>query len=112
MWILKEGILIGMLYMHETFVDKLWRTLHWICENIDDTSGPQIIYTLNLQDTIFALTKGEKQCVAMFLYEPKLLIFETIPDNKIFSKVYKPENLEIFTYINSKFVFRKTYTPK
>ena len=36
----------------------------------DDTGvRPQIIYILNSQDTVFALTKKEKQCAAMFLEE-------------------------------------------
>jgi len=35
----------------------------------------------------------------------KLLIFETSPENRVFSKQYRPENLDIFTYMNSKFVY-------
>jgi len=35
----------------------------------------------------------------------KLLIFETSSENRVFSKQYRPENLDIFTYINSKFVY-------
>jgi len=34
-----------------------------------------------------------------------LLIFETSPGNKVFSKQYRPENFDIFTYMNSKFVY-------
>jgi len=34
-----------------------------------------------------------------------LLIFETSPGNRVFSKQYRPENLDIFTYMNSKFVY-------
>jgi len=40
---------------------------------------------------------------------PKLLIFKTTPNNKIFSKAYKPENFDIFTYMNSKFMYVEKY---
>jgi len=36
-----------------------------------------------------------------------LLIFETSSGNKVFSKQYRPENLDIFIYMNSKFVYGK-----
>ncbi|KYN20002.1 hypothetical protein ALC57_07653, partial [Trachymyrmex cornetzi] len=82
-----------------------------LAEMLTDDTGvqPQIVYTLNSQDTVFALTKKgiETMCghVLVRTEHPKLLIFETTSDNKIFSKVYKPENLDIFTYMNSKFVY-------
>jgi len=40
-----------------------------------------------------------------------LLIFETSPENKFFRKQYPkyPKNLDIFTYINSKFVYVKSH---
>jgi len=70
---------------------------------------PQIVYTLNSQDTVFALTKKREEVVCghtLILTEhPKLLIFETTPNNKVFDKQYKSENLDIFIYMNSKFVY-------
>lgn len=36
---------------------------------------------------------------------PKLFIFETTASNKVFSKQYHSQNLDIFTYVNSKFVY-------
>ena len=82
-----------------------------IAEVLMDNTGiqPQVVYTLNSQDTVFALTKKGEEVVCghtLILTEhPKLLIFETTPDNKVFDKQYKSENLDIFTYMNSKFVY-------
>jgi len=80
-------------------------------EVLTDTTAqqPQIVYSLNSQETIFALTsKGTYLLCGYTLTRtehPKLLIFETTPGNRVFSKQYRPENLDIFTYMNSKFVY-------
>lgn len=80
-------------------------------EILTDNTGvqPHIVYTLNSQDTVFALMKKGVETmyghVLIRTEHPKLLIFETVSDNKVFSKVHKPENLDIFTYMNSKFVY-------
>jgi len=70
---------------------------------------PQIIYSLNSQDTVFTLTsKGTYLLYGYTLTRTehsKLVIFETSPGNRVFSKQYHSENLDIFTYVNSKFVY-------
>lgn len=68
------------------------------------------IFTLETQDTTFALTqtRGHTTCgYTLFATEhPKLFIFETEKENtfKTRSKVVVT-NLDMFTYINSKFVY-------
>jgi len=51
------------------------------------------------------LTKKIETMCGHVLVQIEIINFWTIFDNKIFSKVYKPKNLDIFTYINSKFVY-------
>lgn len=69
----------------------------------------QVVYSLNSQETVFALTSKGKYTVCGYALirteHPKLLIFETTPSNIVFSKQYRPQNLDIFTYMNSKFVY-------
>jgi len=91
-----------MLYLHENLVESNYSALYTgLAEMLTDNMGirSQIIY--NSQDIVFVLTKKEIETMCHFLVRtehPKLLIFETTPHNKIFSKVYKPENLNIFIY--------------
>ena len=76
---------------------------------LTDTTGreSQIVYSLNSQETIFALTaKGKITHCGYTLVRtehPKLLIYETTLGNLVFSKQYRPWNLDIFTYINPNF---------
>ena len=55
-----------------------------LINNID--IQPQIVYILNSQDAVFALTKKGKKVVCGHMLilnkHPKFLIFETTPENK------------------------------
>jgi len=70
----------------------------------------QIVYSLSTQDITFALTKmGEELLCGYTLIKtehPKLLILET-KDGESFAHKRKisVENLDIFAYVNSKFVY-------
>ena len=77
------------------------------------TNENNIIYTLNTSDILFALTAKDKIsfCNRLIISteEPKLFIYEAL-DNKYFYnndvKKDKPiQNLNIFSYVNSKFVY-------
>jgi len=70
----------------------------------------QIIYSLSTKDVTFALTKiGEEHLYGYTLIKtehPKLLIFETKEGRTFISKrQLSVENLDIFPYVNSKFVY-------
>lgn len=70
---------------------------------------PQITYSLNSQETIFALIKtGEYTICGHKLIRtehPKLVILEHNPDIKISLKHKGTSSLDLFTYVNSKFVY-------
>ncbi|KYN13162.1 hypothetical protein ALC57_14657 [Trachymyrmex cornetzi] len=71
---------------------------------------PQIVYSLSTQDITFALTRtGEEPVCGYTLIKtehPKLLILETKKGESFTTKHrLSTENLDIFTYINSKFVY-------
>ncbi|KYN19400.1 hypothetical protein ALC57_08270 [Trachymyrmex cornetzi] len=71
---------------------------------------PQIVYSLSTQDITFALTRtGEEPVCGYTLIKtehPKLLILETKKGESFTTKRrLSTENLDIFTYINSKFVY-------
>ena len=70
---------------------------------------PQTIYSVITQDTIFALASRDKYSAcghALTRTEhPKLVIFETTPEGAVFKKQSQISNLDIFTYMNSKFVY-------
>ncbi|KMQ88976.1 hypothetical protein RF55_11456 [Lasius niger] len=76
---------------------------------IIDEERQQSIYSLTTQDTIFALTSRGKQKVCGYSLirteHPKLLIFETVRGTIVFKKQSRISNLDIFTYMNSKFVY-------
>lgn len=77
--------------------------------DLSDSDNP-IIYSLNSKDTLFSLAKRNevKLCGYTVLQteHPKLYIYETTAgDRKIFSNVKTTASMNIFTYINSKFVY-------
>lgn len=78
-----------------------------IVDTIRET--PQIAYSLTAQDTVFALTSTGKYTTCghtlIRTEHPKLIIFETYPNVAIFTKSDRIANLDIFTYMNSKFVY-------
>jgi hypothetical protein len=69
----------------------------------------QVIYSLTTQNTVFALASREKFLTCRYTLtrteHPKLIIFETNPGVAIFKKQTRVSNLDIFTYMNSKFVY-------
>ncbi|KAM0728880.1 hypothetical protein ACS0PU_004234 [Formica fusca] len=75
----------------------------------NDKDHPQTVYSLTTEDTIFALTsKGKYNTCGYSLItteHPKLLIFETVRGTTVFKKQSGISNLDIFTYMNSKFVY-------
>lgn len=88
----------GVLY--QGYADKMTNYLN----------GPfQTVYSIATTDTIFALAKRDAYTVCGHtLYHtehPKLVIFETTPDATVFKKETRVANLDIFTYMNSKFVY-------
>ncbi|KAL6418933.1 hypothetical protein ACFW04_011684 [Cataglyphis niger] len=88
----------GILY--EGYADK-------IIDNINQQA--QVVYSLTTQNTIFALTSRGKYLTCGYTLtrteHPKLIIFETSPGIAIFNKQTRVANLDIFTYMNSKFVY-------
>ncbi|XP_025157199.1 uncharacterized protein LOC112589174 [Harpegnathos saltator] len=72
-------------------------------------AGSQTVYSITTQDTTFALaSRGEVKACGYPLVKtehPKLFIFETFTDLSIFKKIHNPANTDIFTYMNSKFVY-------
>lgn len=88
----------GVLY--EGYADK-------IIDSMNQQS--QVAYSLTAQNTIFALTSRGKYITCGYSLtrteHPKLIIFETSPGVEIFKKQSKVSNLDIFTYMNSKFVY-------
>ncbi|XP_071579592.1 uncharacterized protein [Temnothorax nylanderi] len=69
----------------------------------------QIIYTANAQDTVFSLTSTSRYQTCGFSFirteHPKLVIVETLPEVDIAKRTGRVENLDLFTYMNSKFVY-------
>lgn len=65
--------------------------------------------SLNTQDIIFALTSvGRHEVCGYSLIRtehPKLLIFETVRGTVVFKRQTRTSNLDIFAYMNSKFVY-------
>lgn len=78
-----------------------------IIDNINEQG--QTVYSLASQDTLFALTaKGINPVCGHQLIRtehPKLVIFETNPGTSIFRRQIRVTNLDIFAYVNSKFVY-------
>lgn len=76
----------------------------------DSTSSASTMYTLTTDDITFALTKTKEQPVCgytlMRTEHPKLFILETKKGDVFAHKGSIPvNNLDIFTYVNSKFVY-------
>lgn len=87
--------------LYEGYANRMLDTLY---------EQPQMVYSLSTQDITFALTKtGEEPICGYTLIKtehPKLLILETRKGETFASKrPLSAENLDIFTYINSKFVY-------
>ncbi|KAL6417282.1 hypothetical protein ACFW04_012870 [Cataglyphis niger] len=86
--------------LYEGYADK-------IIDNINQQA--QVVYSLTTQNTIFALTSRGKYLTCGYTLtrteHPKLIIFETSPGIAIFNKQTRVANLDIFTYMNSKFVY-------
>lgn len=72
-------------------------------------SDSQVIYSITTKDTTFALaSRGEiKNCGYTLIKteHPKLFILDPYPGISIFKAVRDPTNMDIFTYMNSKFVY-------
>ena len=88
----------GVLY--EGYVKKI----------IDTTSQQaQTAYSLTAQNTVFTLaSRGKYMTCGHTLTRtehPKLVIYETTPGSEIFKKQSTVSNLDIFAYMNSKFVY-------
>jgi len=76
---------------------------------IDSTNSPTI-YTLTTEDITFALTKTKEQPLCGYTLlrteHPKLFILETHKGDTFAARGTIPvNNLDIFTYVNSKFVY-------
>lgn len=92
--------------------DVLYEGIATKLESTDNETQSPDIYTLNTQSTTFALAKQAKYPLSMCGFtlirteHPKLFILETakgqspLTQNKV-----SVNNLDIFTYINSKFVY-------
>ncbi|XP_067209354.1 uncharacterized protein [Linepithema humile] len=69
----------------------------------------QIVYSMTTEDTVFALASRDSYSTCGYTLfhteHPKLVIFETSPGVAIFKKESRIANLDIFTYMNSKFVY-------
>lgn len=78
----------------------------------DDSKDPSspTVYTLTTQDVTFALTKSKEQPLCGYTLlrteHPKLFILETKKGDTFTHRGSVPvDNLDIFTYVNSKFVY-------
>lgn len=79
---------------------------------VDDQADPisPTVYSLITEDVTFALTKTKEQQLCGYTLQrtehPKLFILETTREGTFAKKGSAPvENLDIFTYVNSKFVY-------
>jgi len=75
-----------------------------------DTANSPTIYTLTTEDITFALTKTKEQPLCGYTLlrteHPKLFILETRKRDTFAARGAIPvNNLDIFTYVNSKFVY-------
>jgi len=75
-----------------------------------ETANSPTIYTLTTEDITFALTKTKEQPLCGYTLlrteHPKLFILETRKGNTFAARGSIPvNNLDIFTYVNSKFVY-------
>ncbi|XP_070518973.1 uncharacterized protein [Cardiocondyla obscurior] len=87
--------------LYEGYANRMLDTLY---------EKPQVVYSLSTHDITFALTKtGEEPLCGYTLTKtehPKLLILETTKGDSFAQKrPLSVENLDIFTYVNSKFVY-------
>ena len=79
----------------------------------NSTLNPQVIYSLTTNNDItFVLAQKAMQPVCNYVLvrteHPKLLIFETTPGNT-FLENKQLDNMDLFTYINSKFIYVERY---
>ncbi|XP_071577514.1 uncharacterized protein [Temnothorax nylanderi] len=78
-----------------------------VIDNVNEHS--QTAYTVNADDTVFALTSTGKDLACGYSLirteHPKLVIWETSPETDIAKRTGRVENLDLFTYMNSKFVY-------
>lgn len=69
----------------------------------------QIVYSITTENTVFALASRDSYSICGYTLfhteHPKLVIFETSPGIAVFKKESRIANLDIFTYMNSKFVY-------
>ncbi|KYN01911.1 hypothetical protein ALC62_07286 [Cyphomyrmex costatus] len=77
---------------------------------IDSNSRYPVVYFLTSEDTTFALSKKSERVICGFTLiqteHPKLIIVETTRDNPFATKHrILTNNLDTFTYINSKFIY-------
>ena len=83
----------------------------------NSTLNPEIIYSLTTDDITFVLAQKAIQPVCNFVLirteHPKLLIYETTRGNTfIENKNVLIENMDLFTYVNSKFVYVEKHLRK
>lgn len=77
--------------------------------DVGNIKESKLIYSITTDNTIFSLARKNTIVICGHtLYHtehPKLLIYETSPNVEIFKKQSHVSNLDIFTYMNSKFVY-------
>jgi len=93
----------GVVY--QGYADKI--------KNSDNQSG-QIVYSITSITTAFALVQKDTYSICRYTLSntehPKLVISETTPGGATFTKSISVNNLDIFTYMNSKFVYVERHT--
>ena len=83
-------------------------------DRIEDTNEGKVMYTLESQDITFALWKKGEQSVCGYKLarteHPKLLVFEDAKESLFVKKdPIATANLDIFAYVNSKFLYVEKY---
>jgi len=92
--------LSGYSRLYRGLADKIIDRSHQI---------PRITYSLNSQDTTFALARAGRYQACGYTFirtkHPKLVIYEGDPDEHTFSNHGRASSFDLFTYMNSKFVY-------
>ncbi|EZA46687.1 hypothetical protein X777_03446 [Ooceraea biroi] len=74
------------------------------------TERSQTVYSLASHDTTFALATRREEVICghtlIRTEHPKLIIFPTSPGVALFKRLRRVNNLDIFAYMNSKFVYQ------
>jgi hypothetical protein len=87
--------------------DVLYEGIATKIQEIKTSNEPtRSVYALTTQEITFALTKTGEHPNELSTEHPKLFLLETTKGNTFISKRKTAvENLDIFTYVNSKFVY-------